>query len=122
MSETGHPWSCRSSRMQKTRIFERFQPPETLVSSDAKIVWPQAADRNTAVASGTGGLQSTANFCDEIGRQSDTCLITRSENSGLTCFMPARDGTGLLRRNGKASGSNAGSNFAFATPGFLVRL
>src|SRR6202022_896686 len=51
---------------------------------DAAVVWRHAAeDRNAAVASGIGGLQSAANFGDEIGRQRDNCLITRSEKRRL---------------------------------------
>jgi hypothetical protein len=45
--------------------------------------WSGAEDRNAAVVSGIGGLQSAANFGDEMGRQRDNCLITRSEKRRL---------------------------------------
>ncbi len=87
-------------------------------STDPAVVWRHAAeDRNAAIASGIGGLQSAPNFGDEIGRQGDECLITRSENpvSGALCHREAE--LGPLRRNGKGLRvQTGGSNFAFANP------
>jgi hypothetical protein len=71
---------------------------------DAAVVWRHAAeDRNAAVASGIGGLQSAANFGDEIeGKGITVCKLGR-KNAAFTCFMSTRGRTGPLRRNGKAS-------------------
>jgi hypothetical protein len=68
---------------------------------------------------GYGGLQSATDFGDEIGRQRDKCLITRSEKRRrFQVFMPTRGRAGTWRRNGKAPpASNPNSNFGFAKPG-----
>jgi hypothetical protein len=75
-----------------------------------------AEDRNAAVASGIGGLQSAANFGDEIARQRDKCLITRSEKRRFQVLLPTRDRTGPLRRDGKASGLKPGFELRVCNP------
>jgi len=48
--------------------------------SEAAVVWRHTAeDRHAADASGISCLHSVAKFGEEIGRQRDKCLITRSE-------------------------------------------
>src|ERR1035437_8816582 len=56
-------------------------------SSDAAAVWLHAAeDRGAAVASEIGGLQSAADFGDEIGRQRDKCIRIQSEKRQFRMF------------------------------------
>src|ERR1039457_3700261 len=74
-------------------------------SSDAAAVWLHAAeDRGAAVASGIGGLQSAADFGDEIGRQRDTCIRIQSEKRQFRMFYANARQNLPLRQGGKPFG------------------
>jgi hypothetical protein len=66
--------------------------------SDAAVVWWHAGVAALPSPAGYGGWQSATNFGDEIGRQRDKCLITRSEKRRFPVFMPTRGRAGPLRR------------------------
>jgi len=61
--------------------------------SDTAVVWWHAGKIAAPPPVGCG-LQNATNFGDEIARQRDKCLITRSEKRRFQVFMPTRSRAG----------------------------